>query len=161
LDVDDPVFDPWGGEPEAAPARASGRWSAPATPPTLPAPRSRLAGTPGFLRTMAAPRLEQVAHRLEMARHGAAVEDLLDGVPPAIRLTVRPWSNPMDEDVEPAAGMLEFVVEPGAHGMILAQSWTGASFDVPLEELRVPPGSFGAAWLEARVLDFLARLLGR
>jgi hypothetical protein len=119
-----------------------------------------LAGTPGFLRTMAVPRLEQVAQRLQMARHEAHVEDLLDGVPPAIRLTVRPWSNPMDEGREPMAGMLEFVVEPVAHGMILAQSWTGASFDVPLEELRVPPGSFGAAWLETRVLEFLAKLLG-
>ncbi len=159
--VDDPLFDPWGRDAENAhaPSRVPTRWRAPAGPPPSLPPRARLAGTPGFLRTMAVPRLQEVALRLHMARHHAVVEDHLDGAPPLIRLTVRPWRGPWSEGQEPPEGTLELVLEPGAEGMVIAESWIGPAAKEPAALARVAPAKFGAAWLEGQVFDFLARLL--
>ncbi len=180
--MDDPLFDPWAPEPDSpappSPSRSSsapGRWRAPAgPPPSVPRPsierapgpagdaaRTRLPGTAGFLRTMAVPRLHDIALRLQMARHDARVEDALDQVPPAVSLVVRPWSGPWSDDDVPVDGMLELTVSPGAAGEVVARVWLGASHDQLADEVTVTSAKLGASWLEGRVLDFLARLLAR
>ncbi|MEQ1856732.1 MAG: hypothetical protein ABL963_09685 [Longimicrobiales bacterium] len=147
----------------AGPVSATPMDAAP-TPPRRPAgvvPRARLAGTPGFLRTMAVPRLHDVASRLQMARHTASVEDALDDVPPAVTLAVRPWSGPWTADDVPVDGMLELMVSPGAEGEVIARTWLGPRHDILDHEVSVAPAKLSAAWLEGRVFDFLARLLRR
>lgn len=183
--MDDPLFDPWGSEPESPPpvSAGGGRWRAPAgnTPPTPPAtygrgerrvtgpdgsrptllPRARLAGMAGFLRTMSVPRIEEVAQRLQLARHDAVVEDLLDQTPPRIRLTVRPWRGPWTEGLSPPAGVLELELDTGEDEQVIMRIWLDPEADEPTAETSVPPARLGAAWLDAQVLDFVAKLLER
>lgn len=181
--MDDPVFDPWGADAEApTPAPAPGRWRVPAGPPpsvppvraqarapsvarprhagTMP-PHARLSGTPGFLRSMAVPRMEEFALRLQMARHEAVVEDMLDTTPALVRLTVRPWRGPWTEELSPPRGTLELAMEPGPEERVAVRVWLFAEAEAPSEEVRVPPPKLGAAWLEGTVLDFVERLLAR
>jgi hypothetical protein len=124
-------------------------------------PRDRLSGTPGFLRTMAVPRMEEFAQRLQMARHDAVVEDLLDGTPALVRLTVRPWRGPWTDDPAPPRGILELALEAGTEERVTVRSWLSPEAPAPYEEVRVPPSKVGAAWLEGAILDFVARLLAR
>jgi hypothetical protein len=108
---------------------------------------------------MAVPRLQEVARRLQVARHEAAVEDHLEGTPPLVRLRFRPWRGPLSRGAGPAEGTLEIALADGGEGQVVARAWLDASTDVPDQEARVHLSRLGAAWLEARVLDFVGRLL--
>ena len=99
--------------------------------------------------------------RLQMARHEAVVEDLLDGTPARVRLTVRPWRGPWTEDLSAPCGTLELAMEPGPEERVAVRMWLDSEAEAPSEALSVPPAKLGAAWLEGAVLDFVARLLSR
>lgn len=124
-------------------------------------PRTRLAGMAGFLRTMSVPRIEEVAQRLQLSRHDAVIEDLLDQARPRIRLTVRPWRGPWTEGLSPPAGMFELELQGGGDDQVIMRIWLDVDGAEPSAETTVPPARLGAAWLDAQVLDFVARLLER
>jgi hypothetical protein len=108
---------------------------------------------------MAVPRLEEVARRLQMARHQAAVEDLLEGTPPTLRFSVRPWRGPWTEELSPPRGTLVLSLE--GEDAVRVCAWLDPEADEPAEEASVPPMRINAAWLERLVLDFVERLLAR
>lgn len=161
--------------PVAAPPANAPRWRSPAgpgpTPPPSPhagpdlrrasvsADRPRLAGTPGFLRSMAVPRLEEIVRRLQMARHQAAVEDFLEAEPPTLRFTLRPWRGPWTEELAPPSGRLVLSLED--EDSVSVRAWLDPESEEPEHEAKVPPMRVSAAWLERLVLDFVERLLSR
>ncbi len=124
-------------------------------------PKARLAGAPGFLRSMAAPRLHEFVGQLQMAHHEASMEDDLEGAPPRLRLAMRPWRGPWTEDLAPPQGILELSLPEGAEGPVTVRVWLDAEAATPDEESRVPTARLGAAWLEQLVLGFVERLLAR
>ncbi len=155
--MDDPLFDPWAAETDAPASHSPPRWRAPVRP--VRAAPVRLAGTPGFLRTLVVPRFQEIAVKLQMARHDARVEDSLDASPPRVRLTVRLWRGPFNEQEGPAEGTLELALETAPTPEVVACTWIGPSSGPPAEEVTVSPPKLGAAWLESQVVDFLGRLL--
>lgn len=178
--MDDPLFDPWCLDEEPSPPgepREKSRWRSPeATGPMVPAPgpvvdrlepeqvparrtpRSRLSGTPGFLRSMAAPRLQAAAQRASMARHDARMEDLLDSPRPTLGLTLLPWTPPLST-AEPVRGRLEIGIQD-REGEHVTLRYRIAGADGPtLGEERIATAKLTASWLDARVLDFIARVL--
>lgn len=178
--MDDPIFDPWG--VEAASAGAVGpRTAATPQPPASTPPsrwrstggalrarpgsasvqRARLPGTAGFLRTLAVPRLLDAALRLEMARHTATVEDLLDAAPPSLRLLLRPWRGPWTEELSAPLGVLELVLADGPGGPVTVRTWLDAESAEPTDEMEVPPSRVGAAWLDQAVVAFVKARLTR
>lgn len=176
--MDDPIFDPWGLDIERTPpgaptplrwrSQSSGKPTAPVRPPApgppdraaIPTPRARLVGTPGFLRTMAVPRLKEMAQRLVLARHDAVVEDLLDASRPRVQLTVRPWRAPLTPH-EASDGRLELGIEDEGEERISLRFWLGAHSEVPTGQESIPTAKLDGAWLEGRVLGFLGQLLDR
>jgi hypothetical protein len=110
---------------------------------------------------MAVPRLQEFSLRLHMARHAAVVEDLLDGTPALVRLTLVPWRGPWTEELSPPRGTFELALETGPDELVAVRMWLDVDTNAPTEELRVAPSKLGAAWLEGRVLDFVARVLAR
>jgi hypothetical protein len=123
--------------------------------------RARLAGTPGYVRSMAVPRLEEIAQRLQLARHEAVAEDLLDAALPVARLTFRPWRGPWTEKLSPPASALELAVTSPHSEQIAVRVWLDVEASEPTEEIRVPPSKLGAGWLEGVVLEFVQRALAR
>jgi hypothetical protein len=110
---------------------------------------------------MSVPRLVEVARRLELARHDAAVEDLLDEVPSLVRLSVRPWRGPWTGKLSPPPGIFELEIDAAREDQIVARVQLDPEADEPAEETLLQPSRLTAAWLEARVLDFVAKLLAR
>ena len=180
--MDDPIFDPWGFESEAPPPTApANRWRAPSgltpTPPATarsgprgtlseirgpaPLPRARLAGTAGFLRSMAVPRIEEIARRLQLARHRAVLEDLLEGAPPLLRLTVHPWRGPWTKPLAPPVGVFELRIEPKADEELTLRLRLDLDADQPHEEVTLQVSQLNGASLDARVLEFVEKLLAR
>jgi hypothetical protein len=175
--MDDPLFDPWSLDEETAPAdaRTKPRWRSRDTPsPVVPEPRpvaptpdpapsprmprSRLPGTPGFLRTMAAPRLRETALRLSMARHEARVDDLLDGPAPTLRLVLQPWSSPL-ADERPREGVLEIGIEDPDPQHVVVRYGISCSEPPVVREDRIPTTKLSSSWLDARLLDFVTLVL--
>lgn len=113
------------------------------------------------MRSMAMPRLQDIAQRLQLARHHATAEDLLDGAVPTARLTFRPWRGPWTEKLDPPVSALELalVVEPTEE--IAVRVWLDVAAEEPTEEVVVPTAKLGAAWLEGVVVDFVQRSLAR
>jgi hypothetical protein len=112
------------------------------------------------LRSIAAPRLTDIAQRLALARHEAAVEDHLDAFPPVLRLTVRPWRGPLaaPDAVEGVLEIMPLGVEQDAVGLRYACE----APERPLaEEERIPTAKLTASWLEGRVLGFVGQVLDR
>ncbi len=179
--MDDPIFDPWGDDAEKAvasptpqpPAAVPGqRWRSPApgkaalplraglaTP--LSTPRERLAGTAGFLRSMAAPRLAEIAGRLQLARHESSVEDLLDGTPPTLRLLFRPWRGPWTEQLAAPLGVLELVLADDSEERVALRTWLDVESPQPTQEVLVSPARLGAEGLQRAALDFVRARLAR
>jgi hypothetical protein len=110
---------------------------------------------------MAAPRLEQLVSRLLMARHEAYLFDHLDESPPALVLTLRPWRGPWTADLAPPLGTLLLEVGSGAPEQVVVRSWLDSEAEEPAHEVRVPPSTVRAAWLERTVVEFVERLLAR
>ena len=173
--MDDPIFDPWSRDEDSpsAETRRPQRWrfrgaSAPTfqagsssslSPPERNAPRTpraRLAGTPGFLRTLAVPRLEEAAQRLTMARHQAFVEDLLDASPPVVRLTLKPWQAPLASG-RSAEGRL-LIGLPDPNGETVSLSYDLGDQGEPVVE-HVPAARLSGTWLEFNILAFIGRVL--
>ena len=96
-----------------------------------------------------------------MARHQASVEDFLDGSPPALRLSFRPWRGPWTEKLSPPGGVLELALEDGPEGPVTVRVRLDPEAPEPTEELRVSPAKLGAAWLEGHALGFVERVLHR
>jgi hypothetical protein len=113
---------------------------------------------------MAVPRLEEVARRLQIARHEASVEDQLEATPPTLRFSLRPWRGPWTDELAPPRGTLVLSLE-GAAGAsedaVSVRFWLDPEAEEPTDEMRVPPVRVNAAWLERLVLDFVERLLAR
>ena len=105
--------------------------------------------------------MEEFAQRLQMARHDAVVDDMLDGTPALLRLTVRPWRGPWTEELAPPRGTFELALEPGAEEGVTVRLWLDLEAQAPSDAARVPPSRISAAWLEGAILDFVARLLAR
>jgi hypothetical protein len=168
--MEDPLFDPWSAQEDSTPAEASSprRWRSPnasltTKPPTwatrpAAAEPPRLLGIPGFLRLLAVPSLEDTALRLNMARHEAWIEDLLESPAPVARLTLRPWQGPWEHrgSVE---GYLEIGIDDDDDEMLTLQSWVMGAEDAILAEERLPASRFSASWLQSRTLDFIERVL--
>jgi hypothetical protein len=110
---------------------------------------------------MSVPRLVEVARRLELARHDAVVEDLLDEVPALVRLSVRPWRGPWTRTLSPPSGVFELEIDPAREDQIISRIQLDAETDGPADETLLQPSRLTAAWLEARVLDFVTKLLAR
>lgn len=110
---------------------------------------------------MAVPRLHDLAQRLQLARHEALAEDNLDGTPPNIRLTFRPWRGPWTEELSPPRSLLELVVESVPEDQIVVRIWLDGEASEATDETSVSAAKLGAAWLEAVVLDFAERVLAR
>jgi hypothetical protein len=110
---------------------------------------------------MSVPRLEQVAQRLQLCRHEAFIEDLLDTDSPRVRLTVRPWRGPWSEKLSPPTGVLELALEVERELEIVMRTWLDANDSQPTDESCVPSARLSAAWLDSQVLDFVAKLLRR
>jgi hypothetical protein len=110
---------------------------------------------------MAMPRLHDIAQRLQLARHEAAAEDHLDGSPPTVRLTFKPWRGPWTEELSPPLSVLELAVECEPAERIAVRMWLDSEATEPTDEATVAPNKLGAAWLEGIVLDFVARALAR
>jgi hypothetical protein len=108
---------------------------------------------------MAVPRLQDVARRLQIARHTAAVEDRLDGPPPSLTLSLRPWRGPWTHELSPAGGRLELTLEDGPAGPVTVRTWLDATDDEATAETVGPAAKLSAGWLEAPALDFGERLL--
>ena len=177
--MDDPLFDPWGEEsaPAPPPTKPPPKWRPPeGDPPTPPTPPTlarrqtpdtqaargaRLAGAPGFLRTMAAPRIEALAVRLHLARHEAALEDGLDAASPALRFRVKPWRSPFSEELDRGWETLELALEGGSEDQVVVRRWCEATGPEPESEERLPLSRAGAAWLEARLVAFVESVLAR
>lgn len=171
--MDDPLFDPWSAQEDFPPAEASSprRWRSPNAPlatkpatwanrsaPAEPAEPPRLLGIPGFLRLLAVPILADTALRLNMARHEAWIEDLLESPAPVARLTLRPWQGPWDHrgSVE---GYLEIGIDDDDDEKLTLRSWVIGAEDATLAEERLPANRFSASWLQSRILDFIERVL--
>lgn len=109
---------------------------------------------------MAASRLTDMAHRLTMAGHDALLEDRLDGTPPVLELTLRPWRGPLAPQ-DAIEGTLQ--IRPG--GVDQDTVRVRAACDSPelpwVEEDQIPAPKLTAAWLEARVLSFVGQVLAR
>lgn len=179
--MDDPVFDPWGldDEPPAAEPRKTVRWRSPDVPTshvpgqtsrgsasrphdkselsTTRRPRSRLTGTPGFLRSMAAPRLREGAQRLTMARHYAYVDDLLDSPRPALRLVFRPWQSPLAGGASPE-GLFE-IRPDGPNGEYVTFTYQVNSHDASTHEDSIATSKLTASLLESRLVAFVTLVL--
>lgn len=112
---------------------------------------------------MAEPRLLDFAQRLSMARHGAAVADLLDGSPPRLLLSLRPWRGPWTDELCPPQGTLELALEAGAEGQVAVRMWVDANpeTDEPTEALSLALASLSATRLEGLAVEFVARVLAR
>jgi hypothetical protein len=110
---------------------------------------------------MAMPRLHDLAQRLQLARHEAVAEDLLDLESPSIRLAFRPWRGPWTEELAPPRSILELAVDSLPEDQIVVRIWLDGEATEPTEERNVPPAKLGAAWLEAVVLEFVERVLAR
>jgi hypothetical protein len=113
------------------------------------------------MRSMAMPRLQDIAQRLQLARHHATAEDLLDADVPVARMTFRPWRGPWTEKLDPPVSALEFAVVPEPAEQISVRVWLDVAAEEPTEEIVVPPTKLGAAWLEGVVVDFVQRSLAR
>jgi hypothetical protein len=110
---------------------------------------------------MAVPRLRDVALRLQMARHAASVDDRLDGSPPTLRLTLRPWRGPWTEELHPPRGVLELTLDAGPDGPVTVRTWLDDEADHSTEQVSVPPTRLSAGWLESHAVHFVERLLAR
>jgi hypothetical protein len=122
-------------------------------------PHSRLTGTPGFLRTMAVPRLQETALRLSMARHQAHLEDLLDAPEPVLQLTLRPWSSPLAEE-KPGVGHLVIGIQTLAQEYVTLRYWVGGPDGAPPRDDRIATDKITSSWLDCRLLDFIGFVLG-
>lgn len=129
--------------------------------PGAPTPRGRLAGTAGFLRSMAVPRLLEIVRQLEMARHEAQVDDQLDDATPVLRLRLRAWRGPWTAKLSPPVGALELRLEGGPDGEVWVRQWLDLSSDEPSEESRIPVTKVSAAWLQSLALRFVEGVLSR
>ncbi len=178
--MEDPIFDPWSVEAEerAEPPPRTSRWRSPGSagstiPATRPTPspamstvptshpRARLAGTAGFLRSMATPRLEAISRRLRMARHETSLQDLLGESPALLRFEIRPRPGPLSESVQLEPGRLEVALEEGPAEHVVARFWLDLSSDVPSEQVRIATAKLEAAWIEELALHFVERVLSR
>ncbi|MEX2048867.1 MAG: hypothetical protein WEB90_04755 [Gemmatimonadota bacterium] len=112
---------------------------------------------------MAVPRLEEVARRLQLARHEASVEDQLEATPPTLRFSLRPWRGPWTEELSPPRGTLVLSLEGAgaSEDAVSVHVWLDPEAEEPTDEMRVAPGRVNAAWLERLVLDFVERVFAR
>jgi hypothetical protein len=113
------------------------------------------------MRSMAMPRLHEIAQRLQLARHHSGAEDHLDAVVPMARLTFRPWRGPWTDKLDPPVGALELAVVFEPAEQIAVRVWLDVAATEPTEEVRGPPTKLGAAWLEGLVVEFVQRSLAR
>lgn len=175
--MDDPVFEPWSLEETPEGAAPQVRWRSrragappPMRPQTSPSPSvhrprvttptARLAGTRGFLRSMAVPRLQEATQRLSMARHDVRLEDLLDSSPPLIRVALKPWRGPL-ADADDPGGVFELSIDYGPEEHAVAHSKLLGPGGPMSREERVPTRKLGGEWIDARVLDFIGLVLDR
>jgi hypothetical protein len=95
-----------------------------------------------------------------MAGHEAKVDDLLDTERPCVRLGFVPKPGPLDARSGAETAVLEMsLAHDGQHELVVARRWLHETSTDPVEEQRIPAPKFGAPWLEARLLSFVARTL--
>ena len=174
--MDDPIFDPWSVDTEesaseSAPPPTSPRWRSPVRagpvvpPPQVPprslgpAPVARLRGAEGFLRAVAVPTLEEIAGRLRVARHSAAVLDRLAETPAVVRLSMRPWRGPPSGDPAAPIATLELALEAGGEHLVAQVSGDGDSGPPGHDRSRIPVGELDTARIERLASEFIARVL--
>jgi hypothetical protein len=107
---------------------------------------------------MAVPRLRSVITRLQMARHEAWLEDLLEDSPPLIRMTMRPWRALLTPTPPPPLATLEIELDEQAEASVVARIWTEPTVE-PEAEVRVSVARVSAGWLEDVSLEFVERVL--
>jgi len=177
--MDDPIFDPWCLESAPATPSTSPRWRqrGPVPPPTPPKQsfsrgprlvgsaeahtRRRLSGTPGFLRSMAVPRLRDTVNRLVMARHHARLEDRLDETPPTILLEMSSWQGPLEDEGPTVSGRLEVGIEEGPEERVVVRSlWQSPAGEQTAVDT-IPVSKVGVTWLEGHILRLVEVILKR
>jgi hypothetical protein len=109
---------------------------------------------------MAVPRLRTVITHLQIARHEAWLEDLLEASPPLIRMTMRPWRAVLASTPPPPVATMEIELEEPEEASVIARMWT-ASTVKPDAEVRAPVPRVSAGWLEDICLVFVRRVLDR
>jgi hypothetical protein len=109
---------------------------------------------------MAVPRLHSVITRLQMARHEAWLEDLLEESPALIRLTMRPWRTLLTRTPPPPLATMEIELDEQTDASVVARIWIQPTVE-PEAEVRVPVARVSAGWLEDVSLEFVERVLDR
>jgi hypothetical protein len=109
---------------------------------------------------MAVPRLRSVITRLQMARHEAWLEDLLDESPPLIRMTMRPWRALLRPAPPPPLATMEIELDEQAEASVVARMWIEPTV-APEAEIRVSVPRMSARWLDDVSLEFVERVLDR
>lgn len=108
------------------------------------------------IRAVARPHLDAVAARLHIARHHTLIDDRLDSPARVIRFRVVPRPAPFDEPAAVPGSVLELVATDAT---TTARLWLDPVAEEPAEEVEIPAGDFSEAWLDAVVVDFVARTL--
>ncbi len=175
--MDDPIFEPWSsGAP--APEPWSGRAPTPEPAPTERTPRWRSTARPGpaatrliahsenprsghveVLRDLLMPRLKDLCHRLEAARHETTVDDRLNHPTPSLRFRLRPWQAPFDGRRAAAGPVLEILLDGGPAPAVIGRFWVDPDVGAPTHQNRVELSRLTDAWLDRLLLDFVERAL--
>jgi hypothetical protein len=108
---------------------------------------------------MAAPRIQDVATSLRLARHEAVAEDELESSPPLLRLRLRPWRGAMAEKRSGPWARLEIELQEDTEERVVVRAWLDDGTGDPSDEVAVAPGRLRAGWLEALVLEFVRDVL--
>ncbi|MBT8489181.1 MAG: hypothetical protein HKN72_02880 [Gemmatimonadetes bacterium] len=108
------------------------------------------------VRAIALPHLEAVAARLHIARHHTLLDDRLDGPAGVLRFRLVPRPAPFDEPAAVPGSVLELVAAKATVG---ARLWLDPVAEEPAEDVEIPASEFSEDWLDAVVVDFVARSL--
>lgn len=168
--------------PRTSPKTGRQRQGLPLRPPSPPVrePGAPAAARPPassalveHLRDIALPRLEALATRLEVARHRTLLDDRLDRAEQVLRFRLMPWQAPFDVAGVVPGSVLELAVEGvsskraggsgggGKGARVAARFWLDPLATTPAEETLIDARRLTDAWLEAVLLDFVGRVLGR
>lgn len=111
------------------------------------------------LRSLAVPRIEEMATRLRAARHRTLLDDRLDRSEPVLRFRLIPWEGPFDETPAVVGSVFELVLaEPD---VVVARRWLDPVAEAPEAEIRVAAEKLDRAWIDGQLMAFVEKALRR